>query len=104
MGVPVATMAKLLRQSVLTVAARYAHLGRSDLEPNFQPRSTPGATSRSTRGDKPVLYLTVSEVTAKLRESMRGPNALRRWAPSPLPDRLLVLWLVVLLGRCGWFH
>ena len=30
-GVPLATVAKLLGQSVLTVTARYAHLGRSDL-------------------------------------------------------------------------
>jgi len=30
-GVPLATVAKLLGQSVLTVTGRYAHLGRSDL-------------------------------------------------------------------------
>ena len=55
-GVPLATVAKLLGQSVLTVTARYAHLGRSDLhdavrvlEPDFFPRAASPATSRGTR-------------------------------------------------------
>jgi len=55
-GVPLATVGKLLGQSVLTVTARYAHLGRSDLhdavrvlQPDFLPRPASPATSRGTR-------------------------------------------------------
>ena len=72
-GVPLATVAKLLGQSVLTVTARYAHLGRSDLhdavrvlEPDFLPRPAPPATSRGTR-----------EAHAGVVEEQRGRKVLQ---------------------------
>jgi hypothetical protein len=72
-GVPLATVAKLLGQSVLTVTARYAHLGRSDLhdavrvlEPTFLARPASPATSRSTR-----------EAHAGTAEAQSGPRVLQ---------------------------